>query len=317
MARPWSQFSVGTPSTRSNWTEPDCQPLKTVSHVAHVPVALRIAEDARLRADLVFDKSKLNTERIRVVWLSPNDWSGAGGSRYGNVRFTFDWLTLLGSKKAFWVESIAYGIEACRILVTDTDYSSVLDPYDPTVRDGPWWVDAKGQHHWNGNFCLEIMVEGDLAVANAMEVDFVEHHQKRCNVDYKTCRYCGWTGTKAGAEFLGLLASTKAGVDLPGLTRPDGIRLRLSHQADAAVAMLLARLRKWKASGAVTASDSAAPSLARALLRALADSELSEDREQLASLFASQDDAYAAVATLVAEAFGLPDANALTEMDGD
>ena len=312
MAIPWAKFSVGTPSTRSNWQEPDCLPLETVSHVAHVPVALRIAEDARLRADLVFDKSKLNTERIRVVWLSPNDWSGAGGSRYGNVRFTFDWPTLLGSKKAFWVESVAYGVEACRILITDNDYSSVLDPYDPKVRGGPWWVDATGQHHWNGKFCLEIMLEADVPVVAAAKVDFIEHHKNRCCIDYKTCRYCGWQGAKAGAEFLGLLASAKSALELPGLTEQRDGSLRAKVEVAAAVNMLSARLRKTVcAPGAVGAGDTAAPALARALLRTLADGDLVGERGELASLFTSIDEADDAVRTFIARALGLPDANAL------
>ncbi len=97
MAKPWRKFRVGQPSASANWVEPDCQPLTTVSHVAHVPTAVRIAEDGRLREDLVFDRSILNTERIRVTWFSPNDWRGAGGFRHGNVHFTFDWASLVDS----------------------------------------------------------------------------------------------------------------------------------------------------------------------------------------------------------------------------
>ena len=59
----------------------------------------RIAEDRRLRADLIFDKSKLKERRIRVVWLSPNDWDNDGGFRYGNVRFTYDWASLVEDKR--------------------------------------------------------------------------------------------------------------------------------------------------------------------------------------------------------------------------
>lgn len=310
---PWTKFSVGTPSTANNWTEPDCQPLVTVSHVAHVPIAVRIAEDARLRADLVFDKSKLNTERIRVVWLSPNDWDGAGGFRYGNVRFSYDWVTLLGSKKAFWVESIAYGVEACRILITETDYSSVLDPYDPTIGDGPWWVDSKGQHYWNGKFCLEVMVEDDVLLTGATKVDFVKHHEKRCNVDYKTCTYCGWTSDKAGAEFLGLLASAKSSLALPGLIEQHKKGMGPSMGVDGAIGTLSRRLNKIARSshGTVTAADVEAPALARALLRTLADGALANERAALAAQFKSIADADAAVMKFVATALGLPNAAAL------
>jgi len=113
---PWNQFAAGTiqdPNRANN-----CVPLNHVAHVAHLKAGLRIVEDRQLHADLVFDQSKLNTERIRVVWLSPNDWSNAGGFRYGNVRFLFPWDLIVEGKRYFWVESIAYGVAACRILIT-------------------------------------------------------------------------------------------------------------------------------------------------------------------------------------------------------
>lgn len=79
---------MGKPSTK-NWVENDCQSFSNISHVSHINNALNIIEDGVIKSGLVFDKSLLNTERILVVWLSPNDWGGAGGFRYGNVRFNF------------------------------------------------------------------------------------------------------------------------------------------------------------------------------------------------------------------------------------
>ncbi len=312
-ANPWSKFSVGEPSAHAKWTNPDCQPLVRVSHVAHVPIAIRIAEDARLRADLVYDKSKLNKERIRVVWLSPNDWDGAGGSRYGNIRFDFDWPTLVDGKRAFWVESIAYGIEACRILITDVDYSSLLVPYDPTVGDGPWWIDSTGQQHWNGNYCLEIMVEGDISLTGAKHVDFVKHHPKRCNIDYTACAYCGCDSDKAGAEFLARIASSAPRICLPGLTQPHKKGLGPSISVYSAINRLSARLSKLKPSnpGTVSAADTQAPALARALLRALAINDLASERAELAGLFISIDEADLAIRALLAATVGLPNAAAL------
>jgi hypothetical protein len=210
--KPWSQYRVSWSPSDTEWTL-DCQALLTVSHVAHVPAAVRIVEDGRLRADLVFDTSKLNTERIRVVWLSPNQW--AEGFRYGNVRFTFDWAKLVGKRKAFWVESIAYGVEACRILITEDDYSSRLTPYDPKNDDGPWVLRSDGKHYWNGKHCLEIMFEGDLNLSAVKDVNFVTHHQLQCNIDHHTCRYRGMPGDGAGLDFLARLACTDRIADLP------------------------------------------------------------------------------------------------------
>lgn len=213
---PWQEFRVGTPSTRANWFQTDCQPLTAVAHVAHVPIAVRIVEDRQLRADLVYDESRLNTERIRVVWLSPNDWENAGGFRYGNVRFWFDWESLITGRRYYWVESMAYGIKACRILVTEIDYSATLEVYDPTVGDGPWWLAQDGQHYWNGKYCLEFMYEGDLPTSRAQTVDFVRHHANRCNIDPRTCGHRGSSKEQAGAAFIAAIVSNTSSCQVAG-----------------------------------------------------------------------------------------------------
>lgn len=304
---PWQKFRVGTPSTRPNWTEPDCQPLTSVAHVAHVPVALRIVEDRRLRADLVFDKSRLNTERIRVVWLSPNDWGGAGGFRYGNIRYHFDWDALIAGKRAFWVESIAYGIEACRILLTDVNYAGTLDVYDPAAGDGPWWLSPSGDHYWNGNYCLEVMVEGDLDLGRATEVDFVDHHENRCSIDYRTCPYRGTSRREGGARFLAALVSRQSKLDLPGLVIDNGQGPGPSWALESAANLLLARIAKTATTpgGTLARSDPAARALARAVLAAYANQGIDGDAETLAAQFASSSEVAGAVADALAAAVGL------------
>ena len=259
----------------------------------------------------MFDKSKLNTRRIRVVWLSPNDWEGARGFRYGNVRFSFDWATLIAGKKAFWVESYAYGVPACRILLTSLDYSGWLTPYDPEIGDGPWWLASNGEHYRNGDYCLEFMIEDDLALKDATEVDFVTHHPKRCNIDYKTCRYCGWMADKAGAEFLALLVSRTGKISLPGLIeKKDDEQLRPSLYTYSAVTLLSSRVRKIKCDshGTVSSTDTQAPALARALLRTLADDAFTSERKQFVACFKSVIEADLAVKDLLAHELGLPDA---------
>lgn len=307
---PWQKFRVGSPSKNPSWIEPDCQPLTSVAHVAHVPTALRIAEDGRLRADLVFDKSKLNTERIRVVWLSPNDWEGAGGFRYGNTRFWFDWAKLVRGKRSYWVESIAYGVEACRILLTKHDYSGTLEAYDPATRGGPWWKAPSGEHYWNGRYCLEIMVEGDLQLGSATMVDFVKHHSHRCNINPHGCEYRGKRSSIAGAEFIAAVVSRCRSVKLPGLLTCEG---GPSSAVESAAGVLLRRVRnEWEeAGGSVRRSDPGAPALARAVLSAYASSGIRDDMRALIFHFVSVDDAEGSVADAIAEAIGLPDASNL------
>lgn len=312
---PWAKFAVGATAPTPRWVEPDCQRLTTVSHVAHVPAAIRIIEDGKLRADLVYDKSKLNTERIRVVWLSPNDWHNAGGFRYGNVRFTFDWKSIVDGKRAFWVESIAYGIEACRILLTDKDYSGRLVAYDPKNGDGPWSLDSEGQHLWNGKFCLEIMVEGDVPLDSGTNIDFVQHHDKRCCIDPKTCPYRGWSDDAGGAEFLAVVAANRPTETVGGLVEDRGKGPVASGAVYGAASKLLLRCSRIKVAewGSVGADDGVAPWIARSLLRTLANEEFKADRAAIAAMFRSANDAEVAIARALAKTIGLPSEKTLMD----
>ncbi len=311
---PWSRFAVGVPSNS------DCRPLLSVGHVAHVRAALRIVEDAKLRADLVFDKSKLNDKRIRVVWLSPNDWSGAGGFRYGNVRFSFDWEPLVARKRIYWVESHAYHVPACRILITDTDYDSdpQLLPYDPKKARGPWWVSPNGMHYWNGKYCLELMYEGDLPVGRAMRVDLVTHHPEFCSIDARTCSDKGRSNWNAAAEFFGILAASSSQLlSLPGLVEEAGNGPRPASsllQAHSALCTRCSKLspRRW---GTLRADDPDAPAFARALLRSLAAKELRQDADALASVFQSAEEAERAISDLLAHTAGLASGEVLSQYD--
>ena len=57
----WTRFTVGSPSDRENWAEASCQPMTDIYHVAHIDTAWQIVADRRIKASLVYDKSKLNT----------------------------------------------------------------------------------------------------------------------------------------------------------------------------------------------------------------------------------------------------------------
>jgi hypothetical protein len=282
----------------------DCQPLMAVSHVAHIPVGYRIVEDKKLRADLVFDESILNDYRARVVWLSPNDWTGAGGFRYGNVSFAFPWRTVIEGRRCFWVESIAYGIEACRILVTSTDWSGVLRPYDPVRGDGPWWVDPEGNHFWNGNYCLEVMTEDDVSLELATGLSFVGHHANRCSIDPYGCPDLGKSDRQGGAEFLATLVSRYQSLHLPSVlyTYGDGHQ-SVSGSVGAALNTLMHACARLEVPGpGIVAGDPQAPALARALLGAMYR-DPTADRAQLARLFSCNKCLVEAVANVIVSAW--------------
>src|SRR5438132_10219218 len=120
--KPWQRFSVGSPSTRPNRTEPARTPFDQVWHVTHLSNALAIIPAGIILSRLIHDESILNTRRLLVNWVSPNHWNP--GYRYGNVAFNFNWPQLIENKNYYWVEVMNYSPKACRILITDTDYDA-------------------------------------------------------------------------------------------------------------------------------------------------------------------------------------------------
>jgi hypothetical protein len=100
----WTSYSIGklVPEGRST----SCQRLRRVMHVTHVNAALTILRDGALKPQLIYDESRLNTERILVNWASPNDWTNAGGFRYGNIAFVIDWPELTDGMRSYWIGSM-------------------------------------------------------------------------------------------------------------------------------------------------------------------------------------------------------------------
>lgn len=304
---PWKRFAVGKPGAFAN----DCRSLTTVSHVAHLETASRIIEDGRVRADLVFDESKLKKRRIRVVWLSPNDWTNAGGFRYGNIRFTFRWESLIKGKSFFWVEHMTYQPEACRILVTDREHMKKLEPYDPTSGDGPWWHAPDGNHYWNGNYTLEIMFESDIDLKDAKDVDFVRHHPNRCSIDWRTCPFKRVSADIAGARLLAGLTARMIAAQVPGLLNEDGSAGNALEGAMAAMTTTLRKATKGGSWGSITRASTMARAVARAALSALSNPDFAPDVRILALQFASEAELQGAVADAVAGLLGAADGDTL------
>jgi len=280
--------------------------------VGHVDHALRIVADRKIRKGLVFDASKLNSERVLVVWLSPNHW--ADGFRYGTVAFTFDFADLVRDKKYYWVEAMTdYRPAACRILVTGEDHSGKLKVYDPTKRDGPWWYDrANDTHYYNGKFCLEFMVEADLSIDHASKVDFVTHHPNMCSVRRTSPRSCpehGLREGKGGALFLATAAARN--VDLSPLSKTlieeEG---KLSFTVKNALGWLILRFGSLAFTGEVRAGSDTGKAIARALLNAIAIGERSE-AELMAALFRSEHSLMRAVTSVIAETLDWDDTDAV------
>ena len=170
------------------------QPFSKVYHVTHIPLSKYLLETKKIIPNLIQDKSILNSERIKVIWLSPNTW--AHGSLYGNIRFSYDFNQLIENKNFYAVEVMKrYSPVACRILISNKNYSKhkLLSKYNPYKKyGGPWYINSHGENYYNKNCNIEFMFEDDLDVLDAEEIDFVKHHNSLCNIHHpESCQYLG------------------------------------------------------------------------------------------------------------------------------
>jgi len=176
-----------------------------VYHIAHLPASKYLLESKRIIPQLIHDKSKLNSERIKVIWLSPNEWYQ--GSLYGNVRISYDINELIANKRFYAVEVMTeYTPVACRILITSKDYSSnpLLESFDPKIlNSGPWYIDQEGKNYFHSSYNIEFMFEDELEISRAVNFDFVNHHNNFCNIfDDGSCSYLGFSSENAEIIFI-------------------------------------------------------------------------------------------------------------------
>lgn len=281
--------------------------MDTIAHTTHVQQAVDIVRSGTVAAGLVFDKSKLKRTRIRVVWLSPNDWYY--GFRYGSVQFHFDVAELIAGMKAYYVETAEYNTRAPRILLTDRDSCNVLTPYDSRKRYGPWWHDDKRRkHYFNGNHTLELMMESDLSLMDASKITFVKHHNDFCSCHPKSpahCKELGFQADRAGSFFIARLVGEKLASKVAALLTESSGPSASFKDAWMRLDAQLSRLASEFA-GKMKAHHTSAPALTRAILRAYGARD-TKDVKALAAMFKSRDELMRSVQTSVEGAFKLPD----------
>ncbi len=282
--------------------------LNDVHHVAHVPTARRILEDKRVRAALVYDKSRLNRSRTCVAWASANTW--APGSIYGNVQFTFDWSDILRDRQIYWVEAIDYNPPAYRFLLTDgvldREVSSKVVAYDPAVDKGPL-REREGVWYFNGEYNSEFMIDGDLPLRRCKRVSFVRHRREICSLHGSSCTDRTASEFETGGRFLAhMLGDGLHGLD-HAFRRPASMRSRLplTDAVDVGVGGILKVLRDNPVlfAGGIRRPRSAQAAVLGALALYGADREA--EARKSASMLASVDVFDDALEAIVNEHFGI------------
>lgn len=306
MPEEWEQFAVKAPFSDE---AKDCQSLEYVDHVSHIQSSLQILRDGHLRPRLVSDKSKLNSTRILVNWLSPFHWGT--GYRYGHICFRYKWTTLVAGMDSYWVEKISYAYPAPRILLTrkDHDNDPLVRKYDPKVDNGPWRIDPEsGRHYWNPGCTLEFLVEEPITLFDLYRTLFVDHSDKYCALHKShpaSCPDFRLSTDQAGAYFVASVVARQLGGVAAKIARVGDLWCEPRNTIIAAWNKLYTIIiRPTDYAGSVTCNQAEAGPLTRAYLNALANRNRDE-RLLLGRLFKSADDLTQACAQLVETTFGM------------
>ena len=98
MQKSWVAFSVS-----GKIGEKGCLPLLRTGHATHVESVLDMFRTRAIRSELVDDDSRLDTERTKVVFTSPHDWSKPWGCMFGTVVLQLNWAKVTKGKNFYWI----------------------------------------------------------------------------------------------------------------------------------------------------------------------------------------------------------------------
>lgn len=273
--------------------------LETVYHIAHLGDAIRIIEDRKIQASLVADESILRSTRIRVSWLSANTWHG---SFYGNVRFWFDWASIVAGKNFYWVEAINhYSPPEYRILVTDRESKRL--PRYKVIPPAPIIFDRdREKWYWNYHKTSAFMIESDLSLDDCCKIDFVNHHESICRRSPGKCEMMNAKGKNVGARLLAMLAADmpkKRALKLFTEGQPQSL-----NESSAQSWRLVMESLNVQRGGQLRAKDDVSRDVARAILRNYGRGHRDAAR-RLSSLFRSTKELHATVDAVARSAFRL------------
>ncbi|MBK1969754.1 hypothetical protein JIX59_10430 [Brevundimonas diminuta] len=209
-AAEWTTFTAG-----KNPAGPDAQGwtiMTSVRHGTHLTSGVRIAQDGKIAADLIYDGKLANT-RTRVVFLSPNSWHD--GSRYGTLEFEMAWPGVLDGRTLYWVEALRnYAIPIHRFILSRRPPISGLTAYDPINDDGPIRLVGDQWFRVSDTAC-EILVDEDIPVDEIDAFSVTRHHERFCSQRRRPCEEAGGGFIRTSRRFQAALL----GGGLTGLNR--------------------------------------------------------------------------------------------------
>ena len=182
----WAPFSCKVPKKNSSSLPSDCRDFSEVYHISHLSDAKRILEDGRIKGALIESNSRLRRSRLRVAWLSANEWGK--GSPYGTIRFVFDWNSIRNGHKMYWVEAEeSYVWPADRFLLSDHDPPKIegIRKYNPYRAKGPVRC-KRGSWYRRSDRVSHFLLEGDISLQLCKEINFVNHDEFKC-VQHQDC----------------------------------------------------------------------------------------------------------------------------------
>lgn len=194
------------------------QPFTHITRTLHLEDALEVCAKHRMPPKNIVSFSSIDSRSLppghpcgdlKVLWFSTaakdQDEDEAQHDWYGNVEFAVDASILLECwKYSFLVEMMTTPTHTTsRILLTNTDFSGVLRPYNPYSAGGPWQVTAEGQlallkcsryrfigtnrHPHILEFLLDVSVRTQKKMLRACRLSFKNHEEAQ---DMKVRHVC-------------------------------------------------------------------------------------------------------------------------------
>ena len=273
-----------------------------VRHITHIGPAISILKKGIIAAEPTADE-RLKGIQGKFAWTSPNYWHL--GSIYGHVAFVFPWAALLRCLGPVHAHYAGYIPEynAYQILLTERADIQTLKPYSAIDGHGPWWHNlVSDQHLRRGDRTLHFVIDRDLPLALATEIDITDHNEK-CIKFHEGCVDKGFDCQRAMAIFMARAVAHSA---VDQVQRPITAVARSTHEWYRCWQQIekMVHQRVQHFSGGLLAGHGGSEAVAKALLEAIGDN-VPEGIRQAGRQFRSADEMIQSLKDVAFPPFGL------------